>query len=182
MYPWSKHSFRAKRSTVDMVFSFSQVQEKCVEQRNPLYIAFNDLTKAFYLLSRDGLFQGWQKSDAHLPCIAWLRSFHDSVRLTHYMKCSQAGICNGPSPVWYFLCSLAQAHFWTYHRRNKHLYDVGWRPFQSLETHGKEQSLVYVYQGTMLHRWCSHAWLNRGRSTATHESLCWSSQRFQIHH
>ncbi|XP_050707118.1 uncharacterized protein LOC126992423 [Eriocheir sinensis] len=44
-------------STIDMVFSLRQLQEKCREQRQPLFIAFIDLTKAFDLVSRDGLFK-----------------------------------------------------------------------------------------------------------------------------
>ena len=42
---------------VDMVSSLHQLQEKCREQWMPLYIAFIDLTKAFDLVSRDGLFK-----------------------------------------------------------------------------------------------------------------------------
>ena len=56
VYPESQCGFRAERSTVDMIFSIRQVQEKCREQQKPLYIAFMDLTKAFDLVSRDGLF------------------------------------------------------------------------------------------------------------------------------
>ena len=40
-----------------MVFSVLQLQEKCREQKKPLFIAFIDLTKAFDLVSRDGLFK-----------------------------------------------------------------------------------------------------------------------------
>ena len=40
-----------------MVFSLRQLQEKCREQQMPLYIAFIDLTKAFDLVSREGLFR-----------------------------------------------------------------------------------------------------------------------------
>ncbi|XP_076451258.1 uncharacterized protein LOC143287199 [Babylonia areolata] len=47
---------QAGRSTIDMVFSLQQLQEKCWEQRQPLYVAFIDLTKAFDLISRKGLF------------------------------------------------------------------------------------------------------------------------------
>ena len=57
IYPESQCGFRAKRSTVDMIFSVRQLQEKCREQQMPLYIAFIDLTKAFDLVSRKGLFQ-----------------------------------------------------------------------------------------------------------------------------
>ena len=56
VYPESQCGFRAERSTVDMIFSLHQLQEKCREQRKPLYIAFIDLTKAFDLVSREGLF------------------------------------------------------------------------------------------------------------------------------
>ena len=38
-------------STIDMIFSIRQLQEKSREQRQPLYIAFIDLTKAFDQLS-----------------------------------------------------------------------------------------------------------------------------------
>ena len=40
-----------------MVFSLPQLQEKCREQQMPRYVAFVDLTKAFDLVSRDGLFK-----------------------------------------------------------------------------------------------------------------------------
>ena len=44
-------------ATIDMIFSLRQLQEKCREQGKPLYVAFIDLTKAFDLVSRDGLFK-----------------------------------------------------------------------------------------------------------------------------
>ena len=50
--PESQCGFRTGRSTIDMIFSVRQLQEKCREQRRPLFIAFIDLTKAFYLVSR----------------------------------------------------------------------------------------------------------------------------------
>ena len=56
VYPESQCGFRAKRSTIDMVFSIRQLQEKCREQNMPLYVAFIDLTKAFDLVSRESLF------------------------------------------------------------------------------------------------------------------------------
>lgn len=56
VYPEAQCGFRAGRSTVDMIFSLRQMQEKCHEQRRLLYIAFIDLTKAFDLVSRKGLF------------------------------------------------------------------------------------------------------------------------------
>ena len=57
IYPEEQCGFHPKRSTVEMIFSLRQLQEKCREQQQPLYIAFVDLTKAFDLVSRDGLFK-----------------------------------------------------------------------------------------------------------------------------
>ena len=70
IYPESQCGFRAERSTIDMVFSLRQLQEKCREQHMPLYIAFIDLTKAFDLVSRDDLFRFSQRSVAHPNCRA----------------------------------------------------------------------------------------------------------------
>ena len=47
--------FQSCHSTVDMIFSLRQLQEKCVEQQRSLYITFVDLTKAFDTIGRDGL-------------------------------------------------------------------------------------------------------------------------------
>lgn len=57
VYPESQCGFRSGRSTIDMIFSLRQLPKKCREQRQPLYIAFSVLTKAFDLVSRSGLFQ-----------------------------------------------------------------------------------------------------------------------------
>ena len=57
IYPESQCGFSAGRSIIDTVFSLRQLQDKCREQHIPLYIAFIDLTKAFDLVSRDGLFK-----------------------------------------------------------------------------------------------------------------------------
>ena len=46
VYPENQCGFRPGRSTVDMIFTLSQLQEKCVEQNRPLLMAFIDLTKA----------------------------------------------------------------------------------------------------------------------------------------
>ena len=44
IYPESQCGFRAERSTIDMIFSLRQLQEKCREQHMPLYINFIDFT------------------------------------------------------------------------------------------------------------------------------------------
>ncbi|XP_063594968.1 uncharacterized protein LOC134771946 [Penaeus indicus] len=51
----SQCGFRQNRGTIDMVFAIRQLQEKCIEQRQDLYLLFIDLTKAFDTVSRPGL-------------------------------------------------------------------------------------------------------------------------------
>ncbi|XP_047476471.1 craniofacial development protein 2-like [Penaeus chinensis] len=54
----------------DMVLSLRQLQEKCREQKQHLYLAFIDLTKAFDLVSRDGLFKALEKIGCPQNCTA----------------------------------------------------------------------------------------------------------------
>ncbi|XP_050703781.1 uncharacterized protein LOC126989216 [Eriocheir sinensis] len=82
VYPESQCGFRANRSTIDMVFSLRQLQEKCREQRQPLFIAFIDLTKAFDLVSRDGLFKILPKIGCPPRLLSIIRSFHDDMKGT----------------------------------------------------------------------------------------------------
>ena len=53
--PEAQCGFTEGRGTVDMVFTARQLQEKCIEQRLPLYQVFVDLTKAFDTVNRDAL-------------------------------------------------------------------------------------------------------------------------------
>ncbi len=83
VYPEAQCGFRSQRSTIDMIFSLRQLQEKCREQRQPLYIAFIDLTKAFdffslllrhaFSQSEDGVFIR-TRSDGNLFNLARLRA------------------------------------------------------------------------------------------------------------
>ena len=57
------------------IFTVRQLQEKCREQRMPLYLGFIDLTKAFDLVSRKGLFRLLEK----IGCPPKLRSMITSV-------------------------------------------------------------------------------------------------------
>lgn len=82
VYPESQCGFRSKRSTVDMVFSLRQLQEKCREQHQPLYIAFIDLTKAFDLVSRDGLFKILPLIGCPPKLLNIVKSFHDGMLST----------------------------------------------------------------------------------------------------
>ena len=55
IYPESQCAFRKGHSTMDMVFSVRQPQEKCREKQIPLHMAFIDLRKAFHSVNREGL-------------------------------------------------------------------------------------------------------------------------------
>ncbi|XP_018026545.1 uncharacterized protein LOC108681971 [Hyalella azteca] len=80
VYPESQCGFRAQRDTSDMIFSLRQLQEKCREQRRPLYIAFIDLTKAFDLVSRRGLFLLLRKIGCPPRLLSIVSSFHDDMQ------------------------------------------------------------------------------------------------------
>ena len=80
VYTESQCGFRAERSTVDMIFSVPQLQEKCREQQMPLYIAFIDLMKAFDLVSRTGLFQLLKKISCPSQLLSITASFHHDMK------------------------------------------------------------------------------------------------------
>ena len=82
IYPESQCGFRSKRSTVDMIFSVRQLQEKCREQNQPLYLAFIDLTKAFDLVSRAGLFSMLPLIGCPPMLLSIVKSFHVGMRGT----------------------------------------------------------------------------------------------------
>ena len=65
-----------------MVFSLRQLQEKCREQGKLLYVAFIDLTKAFDLVSRDGLFMILAKIGCPPTLLSIVKSFHDNMKGT----------------------------------------------------------------------------------------------------
>ena len=80
VYPDSQCGFQAEPSTVNM----RQLQEKCREQHKPLYIAVIDLTKAFDLVSREGLFNILPKTDPpkKKKLHSFIRSFPDDMKAT----------------------------------------------------------------------------------------------------
>ena len=95
VYPEAQCGFRAARSTIDMVFSVRQLQEKCREQRKPLYLAFIDLTKAFDLVSREGLFALLQRIGCPPKLLSMIVSFHQDMRGTVQFD----GSCSEPFPI-----------------------------------------------------------------------------------
>ena len=73
VYSESQFGFRANRSTIDMTFSRKQLQEKCREQRQPLFVAFIDLTKALDLVTYIG---------CPPKLLSIIRSFHEDMKGT----------------------------------------------------------------------------------------------------
>ena len=82
IYPESQCGFRAGRSTIYTIFSLRQLQEKCKEQHMLLCIAFIDLTKAFYLVSRDGLFKVLPKIGCPPKLQSMIEYFHTDTKGT----------------------------------------------------------------------------------------------------
>lgn len=81
-YRESQCGFPANRSTVNTLFSFRQLQQKWREQRQLLFFAFIDLTKAFDLVSRDGLFKVLPKTGSTPRLLGIIRSFQEDMKGT----------------------------------------------------------------------------------------------------
>ena len=80
VHPESQCGFRVQRPTTDMLFTLRQLQEKCREQKQPLFIVFVDLTKAFYLVSKEGLFHLLEKIGCPQKLLKVVMSFHDDMK------------------------------------------------------------------------------------------------------
>ena len=65
-----------------MIFSIKQLQEKCREQQQPLYLAFVELTKAFDLVSRTGLFKLLEKISCPPKLLSIIASFRVNMHGT----------------------------------------------------------------------------------------------------
>lgn len=79
VYPESQCGFRAKRSTIDMIFSLRQLQEMSREQNKPLFLAFIDLTKAFDLVNRKGLFALLERIGCPPTLLKIVKSLHENT-------------------------------------------------------------------------------------------------------
>ena len=86
----SQCGFRAKRSTIDMIISLRQLQEKCPEQRLPLYNAFIDPTIAFDLVSRLALFKLLQRIGCPPKLLKFITSLHEEMQGTVQFEVSSS--------------------------------------------------------------------------------------------
>ena len=82
VYPEAQCGFQAERSMINMIFSLRQLQEKCREQRCPLYITFIDLTKGFDLISRSCLFTLLHRIGCPPKLLRMITSFHKEMKGT----------------------------------------------------------------------------------------------------
>lgn len=91
----SQCGFRSNRGTVDMIFALRQLQEKCREQNQNLYILFVDLTKAFDTVSREGLWAILAKLGCPPKFVKIVQSFHDGMMA----RIVENGDVSDPFPV-----------------------------------------------------------------------------------
>ena len=75
----SQCGFRQNRSTIDMVFSLRQIQEKAIEQRRELYMVFVDFRKAFDTVDRRLLWKVLQRFGCPDHLVEMIKLFHDGM-------------------------------------------------------------------------------------------------------
>ena len=63
-----------------MIFCLRQTPEKCIEQNMPLYAVFIDFTKAFDMVSRDGLWQVLTKFGCPAKFVNIIKSLHSGMQ------------------------------------------------------------------------------------------------------
>ena len=88
--PESQCGFRRGRSTIDMIFVARQLQEKCREQHQDLYMAFLDQTKAFDTVNLNLLWNILRKFGCPPTFIAILQQFHTGMCAQVVMAGSQS--------------------------------------------------------------------------------------------
>ena len=88
--PESQCGFRSGRSTIDMIFAARQLQEKCREQHQDLYLAFVDLAIAFDTVNRDLHWSILRKFGCPPTFIAILQQFHTGMCAQVVMAGSQS--------------------------------------------------------------------------------------------
>ena len=77
--PEAQCSFRPGRSTVDMLFTVKQLQEKCIEQNKPRYLVFIDLTKAFDTVNKKALWTVFERIRCPPKLVSMIRLFYDGM-------------------------------------------------------------------------------------------------------
>lgn len=78
LLPNTQSGFRPGRSTVDMIFTLRQLQEKTIEQHTELYIAFIDVAKAFDSVNRSALWTIMSRFGIPKKFVAVCKSLHEN--------------------------------------------------------------------------------------------------------
>ncbi|XP_063602932.1 uncharacterized protein LOC134778926 [Penaeus indicus] len=81
---WRDAAFPADMKDANIVTLYTKkaTKEKCREQNRPLHMAFVDLTKAFNMVSREGMFAVLQKLGCPPTLLKLIRSLHDDMQAT----------------------------------------------------------------------------------------------------
>lgn len=79
IYPQSQSGYRDGRSTIDGIFTLRQLMEKAREQRQNMYIVFDDFKKAFDTVNRDMLFQILGKIGCPSKFVRLIKKLHENV-------------------------------------------------------------------------------------------------------
>ena len=130
-----------------MVFSLRQLQEKCREQRQPLFVAFIDLTKAFDFVSRGSLLKILPKIRCPPRLLSFIRSFHDDMKGTVVFDGStseafiiRSGVKQGcvPAPTLFgIFFALVLKH--AFGSVTEGINQIGWKTLQPVQTKSKFQ-------------------------------------------
>ena len=75
----SQCGFRQERSTIDMIFSLRQLQEKAIEQHRDLYIVFIDFRKAFDTVDRTTLWKVLRIFGCPDHFVELVKQFHEGT-------------------------------------------------------------------------------------------------------
>ena len=78
-----------------MIFTLRQLQEKCREQKQPLFIVFVDLTEAFDLVSRKDLFHLLEKIGCPQKLLKVVMSFHEDMKGSVLLVPIKSGVKQG---------------------------------------------------------------------------------------
>ncbi|XP_068082941.1 golgin subfamily A member 6-like protein 26 [Anabrus simplex] len=102
--PESQCGFRTSRGTTDLIFCSRQLQEKCGEQQQPLYLVFYDLERAFDSVQRSAI---W-KVLSHFGCperyVELVQTLHDGM--SGQMEAQAAPTKAVSDDAWMFLSQV----------------------------------------------------------------------------
>ena len=92
LLPEEQCGFRARRSTMDMMFAVRRLQELGRKARVPLFLCFIDLQKAYDSVDRTLLWQVLARFGVPPKMLAVIREFHDGMRACVR---NDNGVCSG---------------------------------------------------------------------------------------